>query len=315
MALEEETCCGNGCNNCVLDRKSSAKNGDSKDNVFEHRYQWFTVTDIRRETSSVFVLEFQFPSLEEKCLHIPPGAHLMLRLPWDCVREDTNEVFADCESLNLNHTRNNRPSNDPDTKEDYVSRPYTPFNYSPDTLKFSILFRYEGGAMSQRLVKLKVGDSVEWKGFYGDFKYTRNMAKNLICISQGVAIATMTSVIHRILADEEDETRIHLISCFRDFPDILLKHTLRDFLNYWNFKLSLYLPYHSHSAEANSSCKCKETRKLYNEEIYFEKIQGESLKSGSEALYLISGSVEFSSNISNLLQTQLCIDPSNIFAF
>lgn len=92
MTEDEEKCCGNGCNNCVLDRKCSAKDASLKDTVFERGYQWFTVTGIKQETKLVFRVDFQFPSVDKRCLFIPPGAHLMLRLPREYIREDTNEV-------------------------------------------------------------------------------------------------------------------------------------------------------------------------------------------------------------------------------
>lgn len=179
---------------------------------------------------------------------------------------------------------------------------------------FRILFRYEGGEMSQRIIRLNVGDRVEWKGFYsGAFKYSRNMCENLICISQGVALAPMVNIINSVLDDDLDETRIHLMACFSDYPDVLLKDSLREYLNYWNFKLSLFLPYHlTNGSCKNPPCKCKETKKMYSEDIYFEKISSTSFKPTPDSIYLISGSETFMNSMTELLEG-LKINLSNIF--
>lgn len=310
---EQEECCGNGCNTCVLDKKKVPKDVNLMDNVIDNRYQWFKVSDIRQETPTVFSLEFQYESSDhEKCLVIPPGAHLMMRIPVEHISKDASKVFTSTQLQSPCRERRKlelkRSTNDPEMIQSYVSRPYSPYSFDPERHIFRILFRYEGGDMSQRIIRLNIGDQVEWKGFYyslGEFNYKRNMFRNLVCICQGVAVAPMVNIIRHILSDEDDETILHLYVCFKDFPDILLKESLRDFMNYWNFKLSLFLPHHNEfckTIKASSSCNCQEKNKLFTETIYFHRITIESIiKPHPDTLYILSGSEEFLSNISNSL--------------
>lgn len=317
-------CCGNGCNSCVLDEKVVKRGGSESDNVVDGQYKWYSVVDVREETENVFSLLFEkcpdedaVKSGTEKCLVIPPGSHLMLRLPSDLILKDVSEQFN---SANLTaHQRNRRghekpkrmSTNDPETTIIYLSRPYSPYEYSSDSLSFRILFRYEDGEMSKRVIRLRKGDLVEWKGFYcGDFKYARNMARRLVCICQGVAIAPMINIIHTLLGDDDEDTVIHLIACFKDFADILLKETLRDFMNYWNFKLSIFLAHHKCPSEV---CSCAEEKKMFSETIYFQRIDSESFTPLPDTNYLISGSEEFLESQSLLLLQDLRISPANIF--
>lgn len=310
---EEEKCCGNGCNTCVLDKKKVIKDGSLIDNVIDSRYQWFRVSDIKQEARNVFTFEFQYcdESDSEKGLFIPHGAHLMLRVPSEDILKDVNEVFVKAElESNLRKRWNQEPkktiTNDPDMTKSYTSRPYSPYQFHPVDRTFRILFRYEGGEMSKRMIRLKIGDLVEFKGFYsGEFIYSRNMTRTLICICQGVAIAPMINVIQQILQDEEDDTIINLFACFRDFHDILLKDTLREMMNYWNFKLNLYLPYHIEDTckqKSISCCDCIKKHKLFTETVYLQRINSETMKPNPDAIYLISGSEDFITSTSGLLK-------------
>lgn len=314
-------CCGNGCNSCVLDEKFVKRDVHVSGNVVDCGYKWYSVVDIREEAENVFSLLFQkcpeddaVESATKKCLIIPPGSHLMLRLPSDLILKDVSDKF----NVNLSGYQRNRghkrpkrmSTNDPETTIDYLSRPYSPYEYSSEDLSFRILFRYEAGDMSKRVVRLRARDLVEWKGFYnGDFKYSRNMARRLACICQGVALAPMINIIRTILDDDEEDTVIHLFACFKDFPHILLKETLREFMHFWNFKLSLFLAHHKCPLPP---CSCAAEKKMFTESIYCQRINSESLRPLPDTNYLISGSEEFLESQSLLLK-RLRISPANIF--
>lgn len=313
MKDESQICCGNGCNTCVLDEKAVQKDLSNLENVIESRYNWFTVSDIQQEADFVFSLEFKCDQVTEdssKGLYIPSGCHLMMRLPSDHIPKDVGKVFSHADlsvsrRIGGKSRENKTTTNDPETIESYFSRPYSPYQSNSKDLSFKILFRYEGGEMSQRIIRLNIGDSVEWKGFYsGGFNYSRNMTRNLICICQGVAIAPMVNIIQQMLDDEDDETLIHLIGCFRDFSGILLKPMLRTFMNYWNFKLTLYLPHHLAIScpDTPSNCRCRERHKMFTETVYLSRMQLETFNDHpQEAIYLISGSEEFLQSTSDLL--------------
>lgn len=305
--MNEEVCCGNGCNNCVLDQQHGNATINC-DNVLSSGYTQFEITGITKCTKCVFEIGFKFCGVR-RGLIIPPGTHLMMRLRSDVIERQIGQHFETIADSPKRETPEHvqRPAvNDPDNVAgEFVSRVYSPFEYDTSACTFKCLFRYEaGGEMSQRIARLAVGDVLEFKGFYGSFEWCRNKYKYLNCFAQGVAVAPLISVVRHILNDEEDETRIHFVACFRDFEDVLLKDLLTDFQRYWNFKLTLMLPYHP----CHSPCDCRNgTNRLYNEATIFEKLNSANVKQlicnvNSDNYHLISGSVSFETHVSRCLK-------------
>lgn len=70
-------------------------------------------------------------------------------------------------------------------------------------------------------------------------------------LAAGTGIAPMLQVIQGILANEDDETFIHLVYSSQSYADILMKDTLDEMKAFWNFsvlyivtKVSEYSQYH-----------------------------------------------------------------------
>lgn len=59
-------------------------------------------------------------------------------------------------------------------------------------------------------------------------------------LAAGTGIAPMLQVIQGILANEDDETFIHLVYSSQRYADILMKDTLDEMKAFWNFSV-LYI--------------------------------------------------------------------------
>lgn len=59
-------------------------------------------------------------------------------------------------------------------------------------------------------------------------------------LAAGTGIAPMLQVIQGILANEDDETLIHLVYSSQRYADILMKDTLDEMKAFWNFSV-LYI--------------------------------------------------------------------------
>lgn len=263
MSSEDEECCNSGCNNCVLDAPQRNQNKKLKHlrgkqiNLFDGNYRQFKLISRERCTENVQILRFQvipeYNDTEKYMIDVPPTFHLFARAPITAV---------------------NLSKHDKNTKENYISRPYTPIRCNSQELSFDILIKYEpNGQMSEYLKALQLNDIIEWKGYYGDFMWKPNplLYKYLVCICQGVAIAPMFSLISSILSNDDDETLIYLIVCFKDLDNYLLRNELAEFRRFWNFKSIIYLSRFVHSEKCldkmTKNCHCLQPYLRYDETI------------------------------------------------
>ncbi|KAJ7310189.1 NADH-cytochrome b5 reductase-like, partial [Desmophyllum pertusum] len=67
---------------------------------------------------------------------------------------------------------------------------------------------------------------VEWRGPFGNFCYTPNQYRHIGMLAAGTGIAPILQVIQGILANEQDETFIHLVCSSKTYDDTLMKDTL-----------------------------------------------------------------------------------------
>lgn len=261
----EEECCNSGCNNCILDirrRQQSEKlkrGTGSRANLFDGTYRRFKVIEIDKLTPSTLRIKFKFcnenGSDETKfTLALVPTQHLMLRVP---------ATSAEVRDISRHDTQ---------MAEDYVSRSYTPLGCDPDELSFEILVKLlPGGIMSRRIAELRAGDCTEWKGAYGQFAWTgADSNANLVCISQGVAVAPLFHLVTSILGNEADETRIRFIVCFRNLDESLLRKELSTARRFWNFSATIYLSQESCpqcESKRTTNCSCVRSRLSFGETV------------------------------------------------
>lgn len=258
--MEREECCNSGCNNCVLDQQTEQRQQPdfNKKNLFDGTYQAFRLIEICDCTENVKRYRFIFDSNEtnekdgEYTLYVPPTKHLIIR------------ASTSIENAN---------KNDKNTEGNFISRPYTPIVYDSNRLTFDILVKIEQhGQMSSYFNAMKLNDLSEWKGCYGGFDWQPQLSiKYLVCICQGVAIAPMFSLISSILSDDNDETIIYLIVCFKDLKNHLLRKEISEFRRFWNFNSIVYLSKEGDCSECKhanaANCLCLKQKLLFSENI------------------------------------------------
>lgn len=275
---EDDECCNSGCNNCILDirqkqlslaRQQQQQNA-SVANIFDESYHYFRLVAVTECTENVSRMKFQFArdsDADARTLFVPPTHHLMLRAPTLLATEATIAAKHDKETVG-----------------NFISRPYTPISCSSENDSFEILVKFEPfGVMSAYLRGLKIDDVTEWKGVYGDFYWQPNPLRHkyLICICQGVAIAPHFNLISSILADERDETIVHLLACFYDLNHCLLRTELAAARSYWNFQSRIYLSRESCSeclSDRIVNCACIRSRLKFGENICNYRLDHKELK-------------------------------------
>lgn len=315
---DEIKCCGSGCNNCILDDRKSSQTINPLESIkrnilsFDGRkYITFRLQQKRQCTENVWRFKYVYTNANDLLhnsmeLTIPPGCHLMIRAA--IIDDDTS-------------SRTDR--HDKTTVGNFVSRPYTPIHVDGCNGSFEILVKFEpNGLMSQYLQTTSIGDVVEVKGPYGDFCWTPNIAKHLICVSQGVGIAPLFAIVSNILSNEDDETWIDFLACFRSINDILLRDELHDFREYWNFQSSIYLAKETACVcEARiSNCGCIKSKTKYNEILSTFRLDENQLaelfirKPIENCIVMICGTGQFISSIKMSLK-KLHIKDENLIVF
>lgn len=270
--VDGEECCGSGCNNCVLDRQvhQCQPSEKSAPNLFDGTYRTFRSASIDSITANVKRLRFVYePSgaceADTKLsLFVPPTMHLFVRIP---------------------ASTGNANKHDKSTAANYISRPYTPIASDPHRQTFDVLIKIEQhGRLSRFFDGMQVGDQSEWKGCYGHFRWqpARLSIKHLVCICQGVAIAPMFALISSILSNERDETTVHLVVCFKNLENHLLRKELSDFRRFWNFTSVVYLSQEQKceicTRQNTENCACLKRKLLFNEIVRNYRLDGNDLR-------------------------------------
>jgi cytochrome-b5 reductase len=115
-------------------------------------------------------------------------------------------------------------STKPDGSRANVMRPYTPIS-RPDVKGYLELAvkTYPEGKMSQHMAKMKIGDTLDFKGPIVKLPYKANEYKEIGMVAGGTGIAPMLQVADEILENPSDTTKIKLIFANVSEEDILLK--------------------------------------------------------------------------------------------
>lgn len=115
-------------------------------------------------------------------------------------------------------------SEKPDGTRANVIRPYTPISRPdvPGYLELAVK-TYVQGKMSAHIAKLKVGDTLDFKGPILKLPYKPNQYKEIGMVAGGTGIAPMLQVVDEILDDKSDRTKVSLIFANQTENDILMK--------------------------------------------------------------------------------------------
>lgn len=279
---DKEECCGNGCLNCVLDKRQKHVNNsiyiENKTNILSDKYCNFHLISAKEHiNNNVWEFTFKYSNetnlnLNDYTIHIPLGFYLMLRAP----------------------------NQDASYSEEFISRPYTPIDVDNDNFTFKILVKFvDKGRMSNHLKKYHINMITEWKGPYGLHSWEPNKFSQLICFSQGVGIAPIYRIIKSILENEEDDTVIDWRLCFKNVDNIIKRNEIYEYKQFWNFNYQIYL------SELHQNTKFKYQENINERrlnEIDIIQLLSQNSNKLNEICILICGSNIFSNFIINIVK-------------
>lgn len=122
-----------------------------------------------------------------------------------------------------------------------VIKPYTPVSLASTAGHFDLLIKtYPQGRVSKYMDGVTVGDFVEMRGPKGAFKFTANMAEHVGMIAGGTGITPILSVIHAMLDDPEDRTKMTLLFANLTSEDVLLEKELHDLQKLHSDRLTVH---------------------------------------------------------------------------
>ncbi|XP_067157384.1 NADH-cytochrome b5 reductase-like isoform X1 [Apteryx mantelli] len=158
---------------------------------------------------------------------------------------------------------------------------------------------YEAGLMSQYIKTWKKGDMVFWRGPFGGFPYRPNKYGELLMLASGTGLAPMLPILQSITENEEDETFVTLVGCFRSFGNIYLKPLLQELARYWNIRIFYVLSQESSLEKLPWS---------YQENTYTGRLNEDLMKTiisscRRKPFVLICGSSAFNEDMSRYLKS------------
>ncbi|XP_029396336.1 NADH-cytochrome b5 reductase-like isoform X4 [Mus pahari] len=204
-------CCGSGCSPCVFDlyyrdlerwETARARNDrsllsgrqppesqDRSAKLSPETFLAFHISTMEKVTKDTYLVRFTLPGNSQ--LGLLPGQHLILRGVIDGLE---------------------------------IQRAYTPI--SPVTAEgyFDVLIKcYQTGLMSRYVESWRTGDTAFWRGPFGSFLYEPNKYGELLMLAAGTGLAPMVPILQSITDNEDDETFVTLVGCFKTFEGIYLK--------------------------------------------------------------------------------------------
>ncbi|XP_072367429.1 NADH-cytochrome b5 reductase-like isoform X1 [Scyliorhinus torazame] len=277
-------CCGSGCKPCVFDiyereleqwKQAKAKgdqsllspSNESKQNdlrlIGTEKWSAFQIECVEQQAADTYLYRFQLPS---GCrLGLTTGQHIVAR-----------GIVSGL----------------------VVQRAYTPVNPVDAEGYFEVLIKiYEDGLMSRYVKTWKEWDNICWRGPFGGFPYKSNQYEQLLLFASGTGIAPMVPLLKYIVANEEDETFVTLVGCFRTFQDIYMKPGLQELAAYWNVK-TLFVLSQEQDLEALPWS--------YREKSYYGRVNADMVKyfvdtCRRKPFVVVCGSITFNKDILNYL--------------
>ncbi|XP_075011812.1 NADH-cytochrome b5 reductase-like isoform X1 [Calonectris borealis] len=324
-------CCGSGCKPCIYDvyekelaqwerakakrdksllmeKKEQSNNSELNPDTFTA----FNISSVEQLTEDTYQYKFELPG--NSSLRLSLGQHIVLSLARSAVSHKTAQTsFWGCvHKLNMwyswGHHRENKRGMVNGLE---VQRAYTPISPGNAEGYFEVLIKcYEAGLMSQYIKTWKKGDMVFWRGPFGGFPYRPNKHGELLMLASGTGLAPMLPILQSITIDEEDETFVTLVGCFRTFDRIYLKHLLQDLARYWNIRIFYVL---------SQETSLEKLPWSYQENTYTGRLNEDLVKTiinscRRKPFVLICGSSAFNEDMSKYLKAA-GIEENSCFVF
>lgn len=290
-APQPSDCCGSGCCPCVHDIyeqdlkawrrrcdliKSRAQEDQTDAAIQPHKWTEFEIIKIDQIMSSTLLYTFKIPNSQSLGMNV--GQHLIVK-----------------------QTKNSRA----------YTRQYTPITDVHKRGIFEILIKiYPNGKVTQMIKEWKVGDSIPWRGPFGNFVYRENTYKRIVMLAAGTGIAPMYQIIKAVVENEDDETILKLYYASKTFSDILLREELAEFCQNWNFTMCHYLSEEKDVRGGKRYREEAEARRITKAEVR------QDLESGppESTLVLVCGTKSFEKDMVNSAKDANVPD-GNIFKF
>ncbi|XP_006025868.1 NADH-cytochrome b5 reductase-like isoform X1 [Alligator sinensis] len=288
-------CCGSGCKPCISDlyqkelaqwEKARAKKDKSllskqkeqscNSELNPDTFTAFSINSVEQLTQDTYLYRFELP--ENSSLGLSLGQHVVLR--------------GEVNGLE-------------------VQRAYTPISPVNAEGYFDVLIKcYASGLMSQYIKSWKKGETIFWRGPFGGFPYRPNQYGELLMLASGTGLAPMLPILQYVTENEDDETFITLVGCFRTFENIYLKPLLQDLSRYWNVRM-FYILSQEHSLKELPWSYQKNTYTGHINENLIKEIIGSCRK---KPFVLICGSEAFNKDMATCLKA-VGLEEDSYFAF
>nr|XP_039251682.1 NADH-cytochrome b5 reductase-like isoform X1 [Styela clava] len=297
---DESDCCGSGCRRCVFDvyeeeykiwerriegNEENGVGGTEEATLCPDKYTDLRIQKMDRVNTNTFVYHLSEQSGKQIQFKMDIGQHVIIKSNFG---------------------------------EEYITRPFTPVQMTEFDKNLTLVIKlYKNGKMSSVVSDWKVGDLVRCRGPVGSqIQYSCNKWGKILLIAAGTGITPMAKVIQTILCNDDEDTVIILLYACQVYEDILLKEQLDKWAEYWNFHVIYFL--------SQEDKKQVESKKKYNENIFYERISFNSLKSIGEQFHInfddaklysfVCGPIEFEIDLEkNLVNCGMTIE--NIYRF
>ena len=125
----------------------------------------------------------------------------------------------------------------------FVQRPYTPTSKPNQEGWFELLVKvYDLGKMSNYMMKMPLGATIDVRGPVGRFKYAPNMYKEIAMVCGGSGITPCLQVMRAVLesGDKEDQTKFYLLYQNRTEEDVLLRGDIDKLAKLYPYRVTVH---------------------------------------------------------------------------
>ncbi|XP_061099706.1 NADH-cytochrome b5 reductase-like [Conger conger] len=289
-------CCGSGCHPCIFDiyqkefeKWTRAKANGDPSLLTSYSQQKKELVTLSPDSFTAFELESIEVLTEDTNLYrlkLPTGGGLALGLGQHLVLRGVVDGLE-------------------------LQRAYTPISpVNAEGYCEFLIKLYKDGFMSCYIRNWKPGDFIEWRGPFGGFPYKSGKYGQLLLIASGTGIAPMIPLLQAITDDEDDETFVKLVGCFKSYKYIYMKEFLQEQSHFWN--VTTYFVLSEEKSRENLPWSYRD--KTHLGRLDFELVDTLVKSCQKPPFAVICGSVEFNNDVFDLLR-RAGLDEDSCFRF